>query len=292
VIEAAEILKVDAGLRPVWREFLDHLAPLATGGSPDAPIWVKGLPPVVHGNPSGLPDGNTMPMWFFDLCTLESAPATLKTGNDTFDAFFPHGFEQVRRGAGILSKLPLTAAILGRADAVRRLIPAQIAANDPSVLANRMDQREGRQTTNIERLGNAADALHTALCQDLPAGPGRPPVLRVFPAWPADWDAAFTLRCRGGFMVTSSQRRGQVEFVEIQSLLGRECRLRNPWGGAPVTAYRDGEKAESRDGALLVFDLHQGKSILLVRSGTDPDQFKQTIPAETAGVPAKPHGKP
>ena len=280
---------MDAGLRPIWREFLDHLAPFAEGGPPDAPIWVKGLPPAVHGNPAGLPDGKTMPMWFFDLCTLESDPAMMETANATFDAFFPRGFAEARR-AGILSKLPLTAAILGRTDAVRHLLPAQVAAASPTVLANRMDLREGGQTTGIERLGNAADALHTALCGDLPAGPGRPPILRVFPAWPSEWDAAFSLRGRDGFMRDRLPARRSNRVCRDPVPPGTGVQLRNPWGAGPATVYRDGEKAETLDGGLLVFDLHQGKAIVLVRAGTDPDAFKRAVPAEPSAASLPPHG--
>ena len=74
-------------------------------------------------------------------------------------------------------------------------------------MANRMDQREGRQTTSAQRLGRAADALHNALVQSVGAGPAADPVIRVFPACPHEWDAAFTLLCRGGFLVTIAAPR-------------------------------------------------------------------------------------
>jgi hypothetical protein len=76
LIKASEILNVDADLRPIWQEFLNHLAPLARSDDPSAlssrttntaPLWIRGRPPVVRGNPSGRPDGNTMPQWVFDL---------------------------------------------------------------------------------------------------------------------------------------------------------------------------------------------------------------------------------
>ena len=47
------------------------------GGAPDdgRPYWVRALPPIRSGGP-GRPDGNTMPMWFFDLA--RSKTRTLK----------------------------------------------------------------------------------------------------------------------------------------------------------------------------------------------------------------------
>ena len=185
------------------------------------------------------------------------------------------------RRIGVLSKIPLAAAILGRADAVSILIPNQIDTKESPILANRMDLREGEQTTNVQRLGNAADALHTALCQDLPPAPGKLPVIRVFPAWPKLWDAEFTLLCRGGFLVASAMHKGQIEFVEINSQVGGACRMRNPWGETEVMLYRDGIKSENMKGSLLNFATRKGENILAIPTGTTPDQFKQTVLAKS-----------
>ena len=55
-------------------------------------------------------------------------------------------------------------------------------------------------------------------------------LIRVFPATPNDWPAAFTLKARGGFLVSSQKQKGApAGFVLIKSLLGNECRLANPW---------------------------------------------------------------
>ena len=281
-IKAATILEVDAALRPLWQEFLDHLAPLPRSDHPSAqssrstnrePVWIRGLPPVVRGGGSGRPDGNTMPHWFFDLCTLESDAETFEIGNATLG-------QAAGRNVGVLSKLPLVAAIMGRADGVRTLIPSQFRVADRSaVLANRMDLREGAQTTSAQRLGNASDALHTSLCSDLPAGPGQPSVIRVFAAWPKEWDAEFKLLCRGGFLVTSAMRKGEIEFVEIESQLGGECHVRNPWGEGEVTLFRDGRNTGSRGGGRLQFLTSNGEQIVLVRPGSVPGQFKRTVAA-------------
>src|SRR5262249_51891791 len=153
-------------------------------------------------------DGNTMPMWLFDLCTLENTdPETMRLANATYDAYFRNGVRASTR-VGVLSKLGVTAAMMGRADHVRYLLPNQIDSQETPVLANRMDLREGFQTNSVQRLGRAADTLHNALCQSAPAGPGQAPVIRVFPAFPREWDAAFTLLARGAFLVSSSIEGG------------------------------------------------------------------------------------
>jgi hypothetical protein len=279
VIKASELLNVDADLRPVWRELLDHLAPLpvsrassprSEGGTPStpSPTWVKALDPVAKGNAAALPDGNTMPMWFFDLCTLENLdPETMKIANATYDAYFRNGVNPKTR-VGVLSKLGVTAAVMGRADHVRYLLPNQINSQESPVLANRMDLREGQQTTSVQRLGRAADALHNALCQSAPAGPGKEPVIRVFAAWPKEWDAAFTLLARGAFLVSSSMTAGKIEFVQIKSQTGGECRLRNPWPNMAVTLYRSGNKTDDLSGSLLTFPMSKGETVSLVPKDT------------------------
>jgi hypothetical protein len=59
--------------------------------------------------------------------------------------------------------------------------------------------------------------------------------IRVFPAVPEDWPAAFTLRAVGGFLVTSERAAGQEpEYVLVRSLLGNECAVVNPWPGRDI----------------------------------------------------------
>ncbi len=260
VIQASEILGVDAEMRPVWKEFLINLAPLPTGGQPGR-VWIRALPPIFRGTGTGRPDGNTMPQWFFDLCTLENDnPETMKIAHATLDGYL----RGPNTRPGVLSKVPVAAAMMGRAEAVRYLLPNQLSFPDRApVLANRLDQREGVQTTNAQRLGRVADALHTALLQSVAAGPAREPVIRVFPAWPREWDAAFTLLARGAFLVSSSMQGGEIGFVQVKSQIGGECRLRNPWPGAPVMLERNANKAQDLSGDLLKFPTIKGEVITI-----------------------------
>ncbi len=242
LLRAAKILDVDAAMQPVWAEFLANLAPMPTSDNPDAlkpdnyngpRVFVRGLKPAVK--PGGLlPDGNSLPMYLFDLC---NAGELREIANNTFNAAFrsPIGPDT---NVSVLSKMAIAAAHLGRPETVRYLIPAQIQVKTPErgtayknggVLANRMTLREGPQALDAQRLGRAAEALHLALLQSNPPGPGEDPVIRVFPAWPKEQDASFKLAARGGFLISSSFRAGKVEFVEIESLAGEECRLVNPW---------------------------------------------------------------
>jgi len=279
-IRASGILSVDAELRAQWREMLDNLAPLPVSDHPDAlrpadytgpRVFVRGLKPVVNGR-GFTPDGNSLPMWFFDLVNLESPDRDmLAAANATFDRAFPKGIG-ADTSVGVLSKMAIAGTTLGRVAATRVLVPNQIRAliaerrtayRGGQVLANRMTLREGPQALDAQRLGRAAEALQLALLQSAPGAPAADPVIRLFPAWPEDWEAQFTLRARGGFLVKSATRDGRITLVELHSLAGATARIRNPWGTAPVTLYRNGQRWRLLTGSLLTFDTVRGDVVVV-----------------------------
>lgn len=278
LLRASAILASDENMRPIWREFFDHLPPLSTSNDPEAlnaadyhgpRVFVRGLKPVVK--PNGmLPDGNSPPIWFFDLCNVEVRDRdTFAVAQATFHQLLHNGL-QPETPVGVLSKLAIAAASLGRADAVQILIPNQIRATrvrNGGVLANRMTLAEGPQALDAERLGRAAEALHMALLQSNPPAPSENPILHVFPAWPRQWNARYTLLARGGFLVTSSIRDGSVDFIKLESQAGATCKLRNPF---PIGAdlYRNGSKVETLHGSMLEFKTQKGERIVLLSSGS------------------------
>ena len=69
---------------------------------------------------------------------------------------------------------------------------------------------------------------------------------------------------------------GQVEFVELESQAGGECRLRNPFAGA-VGVYRDGGQAETLRGSLLQFPTRRGERLVLVAAGANPASFRRAV---------------
>ena len=294
-IRAAEILGLDADLRADWRELHGNLAPLATNASPDSPrprkagepeMWIAGLPPVRHGNIAAL---GLVPALYYDLCTVETAAADMRrVGNATFDAI--HSRIAADTPFNVLNRDATAAAHLGRGEAIRYMLPNQLRCLAPShdfcdwkgggetgVLPNRMTLREGPGAIGVERIGRVAEALHAALLQSAPPAPGEDPILHVFPAWPKEWNAQYTLSARGGFLVTSSIERGVVGFVEILSRAGNECRLRSPWGGAAVELYRNGARAENLHGSLLEFPTHHGETVVVVPSGTNFSVLKRAV---------------
>jgi hypothetical protein len=285
-IRAGEILAVDPPLRAQWRDRLVNLAPLPTSDHPDAlratdytgpRVFVRALKPVANGR-GFTPDGNSLPMWFFDLVNPESADqALLAAANATFDRAYPNGIGAAT-SVGVLSKLAIAGTTLGRMEATKFLVPNQIrtlSAERPEAykggqpLANRMTLREGPQALDAERLGRAAEALQLALLQSFAPAPAGEPIMRVFPAWPAEWDADFTLRARGGFIVRASSRGGLIAFVEVRSTVRTPARLRNPWGVGPVTLYRNGRHWQRLEGPLLTFDTAPGEVFVAVRDARE-----------------------
>ena len=71
--------------------------------------------------------------------------------------------------------------------------------------------------------------------------------------------------------------KGEVEFVELDSQAGGECRLRNPWGKMEVSLYRNGKKAGTSSGSLLRFNSTKGEKIVVVRKGTTPSQYAHAL---------------
>lgn len=292
-IRAAEILGEDTELRAVWNEFLQNLTPLPLSSDPDVLkpegyqgplVFARGRKPAVKEG-GLLPDGNSLPAWFFDLCNLESRDAqTLEVANNTLTQSL-RGQPGPTTPVGLLSKIPIAAATLGKTEAVRFLIPNQMrglpgpraAGGRTANLANRMSLREGFQALDAEALGRASEAMHMALLQSNPPAPAQEPIIHLFPAWPKEWDAAFTLAARGAFLISSSMRKGQVEFVEVLSQAGVECRLRNPWGDTRITVYRDGKKMESLNGTLVRFPTRKGEKIVIVPGDSNPAQYKRSI---------------
>jgi hypothetical protein len=211
-------------------------------------------------------------MWFFDLVSLETAEKQLLAdANATFDRAYPTRIGPTT-SVGVLSKMAVAGTTLGRVDATRHLVPNQMrgltterqtAYRGGAPLLNRLALREGPQAMDAQRLGRASDALELALLQSLPATPAGDPVIRLFAAWPEEWDARFTLRARGAFVVSAVRAAGRIESVEVKSEAGVTCRIHNPWGNAPVTLLRNGQRVGQIRGTVLTFETTAGDVMTL-----------------------------
>lgn len=216
-VRAAEILGVDAELRPLWREIHANLPP------PPARPYVAGA--------TG-PDG-------------------------VFGAF-------VYRGPGAIepvgSEPELKRRFLGFTQLGSFIDEAGIGG--ARIFRNRLRLREGPGAIDAEHIAGLSNGVHASLLESTPSdGAHGEPLLRIFPAWPRDWDADFRLLARGAFLVSAGQRGGVVGPVEILSQAGWTCRLENPWGEARVAVSRDGLPAGELEGRSLEFPTRPGERI-------------------------------
>ena len=281
-VRASQILEVDEELRGKWQERLENLTSLPLSNESDAaaflehaggqPTWAQTRKPYVH-----IMDMDsatyTRPAVDYDLWTPETKdPESRRIIEATIEA--AKWYQDLKQGNAtfVLSEIPTTIAMLGRADEVKRFLPNQLRGigwrDNVKLLPNYMQVHEFfGDNISLEGLGYSADNLQLALCQSFPPAPGEEPVIRVFPAWPREWEASFKLAARRGFLVSSSMKKGNLKFVEIFSQLGGECRIRNPWQGVAVRLHRNGTEAEKLSGNLLKFETAKTERILIVQSG-------------------------
>ncbi|MET3546913.1 hypothetical protein ABID47_003529 [Paenibacillus favisporus] len=279
VLRASDLLGLDRDIRPAWQELYEHLAPLPRSdqadavlktGEGEAAVWVGALGPVLD-QKSHI---DVKPAYFGSLCSLETAvsnPDMFKTTMATVryqEELLDHDWS---RAASEMSGMARVLANMGLAEPFKQVVLAQLECvnaerdycyfNDTGRIKsfeNRLTVREGVNCISIQRLGNAAAALQSALCQSQPAGPGQDSVIRLFPACPVDWDAEFSLWCPGGFNVKSAVQGGDIPYVRITSSLGGICRIRNPWGEGEVRLQKVGGEVHMLEGSLLQFETELG----------------------------------
>ena len=259
-IRAAEILEVDAELRGRWKELLENLAPYPMGADPRAKalqggvladdVWAAGYLGEIDGQ------NNPEDVWLTPVFPFEDW--TLETRDDRAGAIVQKLVDLAPRhtsvlggaGLGTAIRSPIASARAGRGKELPKVLERYHAAFAP--LPNGMSLFEGPTAASVEHLGLLSVTLQESLLQSVSARPGEPDVIRVFPAWPPEWDASFRLLARGGFLISSEIKEGKVVSVEIESRLGEDCRLRNPWG-AECLLTEVGGPSHNLSGEILHF---------------------------------------
>ena len=269
-IRASEILGVDADLRVQWQEFLDNLTPYTMGSDPQSQaltggvlandVWSAGHLGDVNGQ------HNPEDVWLYTVFPFEAW--TLETRSAAEDAIVQKTVDLAPRIAAVLGgstlntaiRSPIAVARAGRSDLLPAVLQKYSAAFSP--LANGMSMFEGTDAQSTEQLGIISATVQEALLQSMSPLPGEQEILNVFPAWPLEWDAEFSLLARGGFFVRSRCDSGIIDYVQIESRLGETCFLRNPWGKT-VNIYQLDGPAWQLDGEVLQFDTIVGKQYLM-----------------------------
>lgn len=208
-------------------------------------------------------DAELRPIWKEIKDNLVEIPARSRRRSRAYGAF-------VYGGGGAITPLPPEEDLKSRFLGFNRLASFIDSAGigGAQIFRNRLRLREGPGAIDAEHIGGLASGIHETMLSSSPEEVDDVPVLKIFNDWPRSWDAAFTLLARGAFLVTSSMENGQIEFVQIRSKAGGECRLRNPWPDKAVTLYRNNRKAESLSGFLLRFPTGADETVTLSITGT------------------------
>ena len=290
-VRASEILGLDEDLREAWRELLVDLAPYPMGSNPEAKalggavlsddVWAAGHRGEVDGqhNPE---DTWLTPVFPFEAWTME-------TGDPEADRIVRKLVDLAPRMRKILSgeqcntaiRTPIAAARAGLADRLPVMLDAYWKSFP--ALRNGMSLFEYPTAHSIEIPGCITLVLQEMLLQSVSPSPGDPEIISVFPAWPRTWSASFSLLARGGFMVRSTIAEGRIALIEIESRLGEEVRIRNPWSEVPRVTTAGGAVIAVRQGSGIVsFDTRSGESYLLAPITGAPSQLRLPVSAYEA----------
>ena len=232
-IRASQVLGIDDSLRPAWQEIADHLVP---------------------------PPGR----------------ARCGTGSEVADDR-PYG-AFVYGGPGAIDPIgpepELKARFLGFTRLGSFIDPEGIGG--ARIFRNRLRLREGPGAIDAEHIAGLSAGIHQTMLNSRPdsiANAASAEPISVFSRWPKDWDAAFTLLARGGFLVSAAQQGGAIPLIEIDAQIGGPCRLVNPWKD-DATLYRNGKKAEDLTGETLAFPTTKGERVVIVPKGSTPVAVK------------------
>ena len=293
-IRAAKMLNLDSDLRARWQEFLDNLAPYTMGSDPESKaledgvlaedVWSVGHLGEVQGRHHVIGSALEWPVFPFEDWTLETRDPEVDRIVQKIADLNPTRIELMEGSSfSTAVRTPISGARMGRAEELP-LMMASYYQKGFAPLANGLSNFEGATAHSIEHLGILSTALQESLLQSVSARPGKPEVIRVFAAWPQQWQASFRLLARGGFLVTAALRKGRVSFLEIESRLGERCRLRNPWK-EPAQLSENGADRGELKGAILEFATTKGgRYRLLPLSRPSPEPV--TIAPKSTRVPA------
>jgi hypothetical protein len=154
---------------------------------------------------------------------------------------------------------PLHAARLGLANEVKStLVNATIAFQAyPSGLAS--FTRTAAQEPYIEQAGVLAATVSEALVQNYDG------LLRIAPAWPADWSGEGTVAIQHNSRVSVQVSGGTVGTVAIASGANGTITMRSPWPGQSVTVINGsgGTVVARQSNATFTIGVQTGQSYLV-----------------------------
>ncbi len=113
---------------------------------------------------------------------------------------------------------------------------------------------------SMEAMSVLATAINESLVQSYDG------TIRIFPAFPINKTGRFTLHARGGFIVSSEIKAGEIQWISIRSLLGNPCKLSLPWRKAIVQSNST-NKAINISGSTAIIKTKINEQIIVLPEG-------------------------
>lgn len=285
-IKASEVLGMDDALRDGWRHVLDNLAPYPVGSGGFLQDWEgiemetshRHLSPLYSIYPGEeVHQGSTVERAEMGRRSVRS---WIERGSDAYTGFS-------------FGWLAAAAARMGMADealaAIHDHIRAFVNVNGYSLigpsltpgLAPYMANRGPDWETKLPNCesGSCFGAGINELLLCSPSGNlASEPVIRVFPAVTGEWhDVRMSrLRAQGAFLVTAERRNSRTSYVLLESEVGAECSLVNPWPSQEVVV-KDGRGrfvTHRSDDDVISFPTVAGDTYVVLVAGGDLNDFE------------------
>jgi hypothetical protein len=240
MIEASELLGVDAGMRPKWKELASNLVAYPMHMTAEGPI-IAGTPGVAP--PTGYKSGD-------HGSYIGVYPATL---TDEINLDSESKLRELMVRTACLAPLPSN---------FRALV---LMGACPDRVANTLKNVPPRA---IEDVPTLQAEVNRACERLLNSRGGRIHLFPCVPAWAAV--AFHRFQARGAFLVSAAKTKDGVSFVEIEARRNIPCRLMNPWPGSAVTVREGARKVNSTmdrsNGECVIFPARAGGRYAIARA--------------------------
>jgi len=125
---------------------------------------------------------------------------------------------------------------------------------------------------SMESMSVLATAMNESLLQSHEG------IIRVFPAYPDDKNGRFTLHARGGFVISSEIKSGEIQWICVKSLYGNTCMLELPWNKTIVKSNLD-KNSRIIKGDIAEIKTKSGEIVLILPDWQNGKEW--TLNAET-----------
>ena len=260
MIDAGNFLKADENRMEKWKHIVTHLSKFPVGEL-NGRLSLKNMergPQNREVRPSGL---NRVAIHGLILPGGVAGPKTDSVFNKILLNDIAHWKDRMQNkgewgntlGNGIETSFPGAVRVGFDADSIINYLKDRLAV-DP--LPNLYIVQAGG---GIETLAAVPLTINEMLLQSYEG------IVRIFPNWNHTRDASFNqLRAYGAFIISSSLRKGKIEYVKIISEKGRPCSMENPWPGKRVQLVRNNIKAEILNGSNFSFQTKENERIQLL----------------------------